>query len=842
MKIIWSLSLIFSLFNSVFVFASPVKHLCRPDQKDALLELMSEFHFNTGMNYTDCCSWDGISCDDNTGMVIELDFNSSSLWDSRLSGPLRSNSSLFRLQHLESLDLSWNDISGVLPDSIGNLKYLRVLSLAGCDFDGKIPSSLRNLSYLTDLDLSYNDFTGELPDSIGYLKHLVVLNLLGCNMFGKIPSSIGNLSHLTDLDLSANGFTGELPDSMGHLNRLIMLQLWANNLSGKFPHVILNMSELTTIYLYLNQFQGMLPSNMSSLSKLVSFDMSGNSFHGSVPSSLFMIPSLTELGLGENHFTGAPEIENISSPSKFERLSLGDNNFNGPIPRSISKLVGLVSLNLALWNTGRAKVDFNIFLHLKSLETLDLSSLNTRSMVDLSIFSHHMSLNVLDLSGINVKIRSSLHLPSTIEHLYLSSCNISEFPKFLQNQTGLRYLDISANRIEGQVPEWLWSLPALWYVNISHNSFSGFEGSADVIQKSMISILDISSNNFQDLPLLPKSLLNFFGSEIGFSGEIPTALCEMVDLHTLVLSNNNFTGSIPRCFENFNASISVLHLQNNSLSGILPEESIGVALISVNVGRNHFSGGLPKSLTNCTFLEFLNVEDNNFNDTFPLWLRFLPNLQILVLRSNQFNGPISSPGNSLSFPNMRIFDISENRFTGVLPSDYFVGWDAMSSYNEMNYTIISRFEGDIPESIGLLKGLIVLNMSNNAFTGRIPSSLANLSNLQSLDLSHNGLSGEIPTVLVKLTFLSRVNFSYNMLEGPIPQGTQIQSQNSSAFAENPKLCGAPLQVTCDRKEEEEATKQEEEEEDEAFSWIAAAVAYVPGVFCGLTIGHILASY
>ncbi|CAA7028055.1 unnamed protein product [Microthlaspi erraticum] len=81
-----------------------------------------------------------------------------------------------------------------------------------------------------------------------------------------------------------------------------------------------------------------------------------------------------------------------------------------------------------------------------------------------------------------------------------------------------------------------------------------------------------------------------------------------------------------------------------------------------------------------------------------------------------------------------------------------------------------------------------------------------------------------------------MNFSYNRLEGPIPQGTQIQGQDTSSFADNPELCGAPLQETCGRKEKEEATKQEE---DEAFSWIAVAIGYVPGVFCGLTIGHIL---
>ncbi|ESQ29726.1 hypothetical protein EUTSA_v10024155mg [Eutrema salsugineum] len=343
----------------------------------------------------------------------------------------------------------------------------------------------------------------------------------------------------------------------------------------------------------------------------------------------------------------------------------------------------------------------------------------------------------------------------------------------------------------------------------------------------------------------------FFGPEIWFSGEIPRTMCSMVSLNTLVLSNNNFSGSIPRCFQNFNITLSVMHLQNNSLSGVFSKESIGDQLISLDVGHNKLSGELPMSLINCTQLEFLNVEDNS---------------------SNALHGPLSYLGVSLRFPKLQIFDISKKSFIGALPSDYFAGWSAMSSVvdkvdsgsnlcwsrtielGSSNYhksvdvtnkgLMMELIGRDIPKSIGFLKELIMLNMSNNAFTGRIPPSLLNLTNLQSLDLSQKRLSGKIPPEFGKLTFLARMNFSYNKLEGLIPQGTQIQSQNSSSFAENPGLCVVPLQQTCGKKEKEGVQAQDEakEEKDQVFSWIAAAIGYVPGVFCGVTIAHILASY
>ncbi|XP_033130463.1 receptor-like protein 48 isoform X3 [Brassica rapa] len=718
--IVWILCLVSSLSYPILILASsPAKHMCHPDERDALWEFKSEFH-PSGMaasektqrwrNNTDCCTWDGITCDPKTGNVAELNLLGSSL-----NGSLRSNSSLFRLQHLQSLDLS----------------------------------------------------------------------------------------------------SSNLADSMGNLNQLTKLILASSKLSGNFHHVLLNLSELTTINLRFNQLEGTLPSNMSSLFKLEYFDIGSNSFSGSIPSSLFMIPSLIHLRLERNGFNGLPEIGNISSSSKLHTLSLGGNNLNGPIPRFISKLAGLSYLDLSFWNIRRGVVDFRIFLHLKSLTFLDLSHLNTRSMVDMSLFSHLMSLSVLHISGNNLNISSNLNLPSPIGSLALASCNISEFPKFLQRQTSLFYLDISNNKIKGQVPEWLWSLPGLGYVDLSRNSFSGFDGPADVIQRNEIYMLDISSNTFKNpFPLLPKSIIYFSASDNQFSGEIPKIICELDSLGKLILSNNNFSGSIPWCFENFNTKLTVLHLQNNSLSGEFPEESISVGLVSLDVSHNQLSGELPKSLINCTYLQFVNVEDNMFNGTFPFWLRVLPGLQFLVLRSNKFHGPLYPPEGSMSFPKLRIFDISKNLFSGALPSDYFAGWNEMSSgvyaadnrqqrfigvsFSNYSKSVVltnkgskmellgisfniyktinvseNRFEGEISESISLLKELIVLNMSNNTFVGHIPPSLSNMTNLQSLDLSRNRLSGKIPLELEKLAFLAWMNFSYNMFEGPIPQGTQI---------------------------------------------------------------------
>lgn len=81
----------------------------------------------------------------------------------------------------------------------------------------------------------------------------------------------------------------------------------------------------------------------------------------------------------------------------------------------------------------------------------------------------------------------------------------------------------------------------------------------------------------------------------------------------------------------------------------------------------------------CSSLKFLSVDNNNIKDTFPFWLKGLPNLQAFTLRSNRFYGPISPPGQGpLAFPELRILEIADNKFTGSFPQDYFVNWKVMT--------------------------------------------------------------------------------------------------------------------------------------------------------------------
>ncbi|KAL1192283.1 Receptor like protein 23 [Cardamine amara subsp. amara] len=842
--------------SSLFTFKNPVVDLvaCRPRQIRAFTQFKNEFDTRS-CNHSD--DFNGVWCDNLTGAVTKLRLRAC------LSGNLKPNSSLFGFHQLRHLNLNSNNFtSSSLPSEFGNLNKLQVLTLYSNGFLGQVPSSFSNLSQLSVLDLDQNELNGSFP-LVRNLSKLTVLDLSSNHFSGTLNpnSSLFELHHLRYLDLSKNKFTSSLlPSEFGNLNKLEFLSLSSNGFFGQVPPTFNNLTWLTELYLDQNKLSGSFPlvQNLTKLSALV---LSNNQFTGAIPSSLLTMPFLTRLDLNENHLTGSIEVPDSSYSSRLERLLLGHNHFEGKILEPISKLINLKMLNLSFLNTSYP-IDISLLSSLKSLSSLDLSG-NSLSPASLS-----------SNSGILLTLRI----------LFLNNCNITKFPTILKTLEKLEEISFSNNRIKGKIPEWLWSLPHLSAVQIGYNYIDGFEGSSEVLVNSAVRTLILENNSFEGaLPNIPVSIEVFMAYGNSFRGEIPLSICNRSSLTALDLSYNNFTGPIPQCLSN----LEVLNLLMNNFEGSIPDAFyVGASLRTLNLGFNRLSGKLPRSLRNCSSLKFLNVESNRIKDTFPFWLRASTNLQVLILRSNKFYGPISPPHQGpLGFPELRIFEISDNKFTGSLPPSYFVNWKvtinqdeglymlyAKDSYDIVVYAYVdlidlkykglsmehqiiltsysaidfsgNRLEGQIPESIGLLKTLIALNFSNNAFTGHIPLSMANLTELESLDLSRNQLSGTIPSGIGSLSFLAYINVSHNQLKGEIPQGTQITGQPKSSFEGNAQLCGLPLEESCfgSNAPPTQQPEEEDEEEEQVLNWKAVAIGYGSGVLFGLAVAQVIASF
>lgn len=95
-------------------------------------------------------------------------------------------------------------------------------------------------------------------------------------------------------------------------------------------------------------------------------------------------------------------------------------------------------------------------------------------------------------------------------------------------------------------------------------------------------------------------------------------------------------------------------------------------------------------------LEVLDVGNNKLNGIFPHWLGTLPELRVLVLRSNSFHGSLVTRSKTNNFfPKLKIFDISRNNFGGPFPTAYVKSFHAM-----MNISAGSEGEG-VPASLML---------------------------------------------------------------------------------------------------------------------------------------------
>ncbi|XP_033136751.1 receptor-like protein 1 isoform X2 [Brassica rapa] len=91
------------------------------------------------------------------------------------------------------------------------------------------------LRYMHGLDLSSNELSGSIPDEIGDLQNIRSLNLSSNRLRGSIPDSISKLKGLESLDVSNNKLSGSIPPLLADLNSLGYFDVSFNNFSGEIP-------------------------------------------------------------------------------------------------------------------------------------------------------------------------------------------------------------------------------------------------------------------------------------------------------------------------------------------------------------------------------------------------------------------------------------------------------------------------------------------------------------------------------------------------------------------------------------------------------------------------------
>nr|TKS05938.1 putative leucine-rich repeat receptor-like serine/threonine-protein kinase [Populus alba] len=212
----------------------------------------------------------------------------------------------------------------------------------------------------------------------------------------------GGACHVVAIYLKRQDLDGTLPKAIEKLPHLKHLDLWANYLSGKIPSEWAN-TKLEYLSIGVNNLAGKIPSYLGRITTLSYLNIQNNMFSGTVPPELGGLVNLENLTLSANNLTGElpPALINLTG---LKELRLSSNNFTGRIPDFIQS-----------W---------------KQLDTLEIQA-----------------------GGFTGPIPLNISVLTTLTDLKISNLlgNGSEFPN-LESIKGIKYLDLSFNRLNGSLP------------------------------------------------------------------------------------------------------------------------------------------------------------------------------------------------------------------------------------------------------------------------------------------------------------------------------------------------------------------------------------------------------
>ncbi|CAL2271462.1 unnamed protein product [Prunus armeniaca] len=384
--------------------------------------------------------------------------------------------------HLTTVVLRNARISGTIPNWFLQLDLqLDELNFADNQLSGRVPNSLR-FNYGSTVDLTSNRFEGPLP----LWSSNISLLYLRDNLFsGPSPHNIGQvMPNLIYLDISTNSLIGSIPLFLGNLSQLQFILISNNLLSGEIPHFWNNMPSLLCIDLSNNSLSGTIPRSLSSLTSLEFLGLSSNNFSGEVP-SLKNCTYLNILDLGDNKFSGLILASIGESMPNLQILSLRSNSFTGSIPLNLCGLSALHILDLShnnLFGNIPHCIGNLSYLKSKSTDKGSYGYLGRFELVSKGRVYVYDYLSILylvtsiDLSDNKLSGEIPMALTSLIK---LGTLNLSmnhltgNIPANIGNLESIETLDLSLNKLLGTIPQSMVNLTFLNHLNLSYNNLSG---------------------------------------------------------------------------------------------------------------------------------------------------------------------------------------------------------------------------------------------------------------------------------------------------------------------------------------------------------------------------------
>ncbi|CAK9154907.1 unnamed protein product [Ilex paraguariensis] len=297
------LLLLFFLLFPVGVFPA---ERCDGNDKTALLKFKYSFSnpnpLPTWDPNFDCCDWYGVECDETTNFVTRLTIISDYL--SGTIPPVIANlthlqilrfhkipflvgeipPAIGKLSQLDSLEISWCNISASIPNSLADLKKLRFLELSFNRLSGSIPPSLATMPNIIHIDLSRNQLTGTIPESFGHFHDRgtpLGLFLSHNKLWGEIPASFANIN-FSGIDISRNNFSGDGSMFFGTNKVTSTLVISRNNFEFDFSKVRF-MDSLVTLDISHNKINGSIPTQITDAILLQRLNVTYNRLCGEIP-------------------------------------------------------------------------------------------------------------------------------------------------------------------------------------------------------------------------------------------------------------------------------------------------------------------------------------------------------------------------------------------------------------------------------------------------------------------------------------------------------------------------------------------------------------------------------
>lgn len=274
-----------------------------------------------------------------------------------------------------------------------------------------------------------------------------------------------------------------------------------------------------------------------------------------------------------------------------------------------------------------------------SLPLLQVLNLSQNSLFDVSL-RDFVALESLVLNSNQLRNLEFLRGFNNLKNLHAENNDLREIKTIdLQGHDSLEYVNLAINFISRVEANSFDRLTRLKYLNMSHNSLDGLQFFTIFAQMTNLEVLDVSSNQIQEIPslqLFKMNNLRHLNVSSNFITEIPEkSFSGLFSLKQLQLDNNKILSVHPNAFIQLFA-LEYLDLSGNKLKSL---DSNLLTIPSANLRRLFLQNNELEALSESLFLNTrklvqLNLADNKIKAIPEFAFREMINLRVLHLEHN----------------------------------------------------------------------------------------------------------------------------------------------------------------------------------------------------------------